>query len=179
MALLAGAVGGLLLAVPSVASAASGTQAGLFGHLHLTGGGTTPHAASGSHALPASVQVVATGLNQPRKIAVGPDGNLLVTEAGTNDVPAGCTTGAEPACANPSGAIARVTPSGQVTTLVPNLPSVNNGPTGGPGAAGPSGISVLNGQIQFLTQNVTSTRRPVPRPTGRGVPFSAACSRLP
>jgi hypothetical protein len=99
------------------------------------------------------VQVVATGLNQPRKVVVGPDGNLLVTEAGLNTVPTGCTDGTQAACANPSGAIARITPSGQVTTPVTGLPSINNGPTGGPGASGPSGLTVVNGQIQFLTQN--------------------------
>jgi hypothetical protein len=98
------------------------------------------------------VQVVATGLNQPRKLVIGPDGNLLVTEAGLNDVPAGCTDGTQTACANPSGAIARVTSSGQVSTVVSNLPSVNSGP-GSPGAGGPSGITIANGQIQFLTQN--------------------------
>jgi hypothetical protein len=76
-----------------------------------------------------------------------------VTEAGTNDVPAGCTDGTEPACVNPSGAIARVTPSGQVSTVVGNLPSISGGSDSGPGASGPSGITIANGQIQLLTQN--------------------------
>jgi sugar lactone lactonase YvrE len=135
---------------PSAASAAPG-QTSLFGHLHVTGGGPSAHSLSPS-ALPANVQVVATGLNQPRKLVIGPDGNLLVTEAGLNSVPAGCADGSQTACANPSGAIARVTPSGQVSTVVSNLPSVNFGP-GSPGASGPSGITIANGQIQFLTQN--------------------------
>ncbi len=149
-ALLA-AVAAPILVVSSAASAAVLGQTGLFGHPHLTGGGASAHTMS-PNALPTSVQVVATGLNQPRKLVIGPDGNLLVTEAGTNVVPAGCTDGAEPACANPSGAIARVTPSGQVSTVVGNLPSINSGP-GSPGAGGPSGITIVNGQIQFLTQN--------------------------
>ncbi len=148
--LLVGAVGASVLLVPSAASAAP-VPTGLFGHVHLTGGGVSAHAVS-PNALPANVQIVATGLNQPRKLVIGPDGNLLVTEAGTNEVPTGCTDGAEPACANPSGAIARVTPSGQVSTVVGNLPSINGGP-GSPGASGPSGITIVNGQIQFLTQN--------------------------
>ncbi len=149
-ALLVGAVGASVLLVPSAASAAP-VQTGLFGHVHLTGGGVSAHAVA-PNALPANVQIVATGLDQPRKLVIGPDGNLLVTEAGTNEVPAGCTDGAEPACANASGAIARVTPSGQVSTVVGNLPSINGGP-GSPGASGPSGITIVNGQIQFLTQN--------------------------
>jgi hypothetical protein len=155
LALLGASVGAWLLVIPSAASAATPAQTGLFGHLHLSGAGATPHTAS-PNALPANVSVVATDLNQPRKVVIGPDGNLLVTEAGTNNVIAGCTTGAETVCANPSGAIARVTPSGQVTTVVSNLPSVNAGGTvASPpsGASGPSGITVVNGQIQFLTQN--------------------------
>ena len=150
-ALLVGAVTVPILAVSSTASAAGPGQIGDFGHPHITVGPSGAHAAS-PYALPANVQVVATGLNQPRKLVIGPDGNLLVTEAGTNVVPAGCTDGTEAACANPSGAIARVTPSGQVSTVVANLPSINGGP-GSPGASGPSGITILNGQIQFLTQN--------------------------
>jgi hypothetical protein len=151
LTLVVGAVAALILIVSPAASAAAPGQTGLFGHLHLTGGGASAHVVS-PNALPANVQVVATGLNQPRKLVIGPDGNLLVTEAGTNNVPAGCTDGTEAACANPSGAIARVTPSGQVSTVVANLPSVNGGP-GSPGAAGPSGITIVNGQIQFLTHN--------------------------
>ena len=121
--------------IPSMASAApdGAGGAGLFGHIHVSASGENARITS-PQALPANVQVVATGLNQPGKITVGPDGNLLVTEAGTNDVPTGCNTGAEPACANPSGAIARVTPGGQVSTVVSDLPSINNGPSGGPGA---------------------------------------------
>jgi hypothetical protein len=153
LALLVGAFGALILVVSSVASASASApgRTGLFGHPLVTGGGASAHAAS-PNALPANVQVVATGLNQPRKLVIGPNGNLLVTEAGTNEVPAGCTDGTEPACANPSGAIASVTPTGQVSTVVSNLPSINAGP-GSPGASGPSGITIVNGQIQFLTQN--------------------------
>lgn len=113
-------VGALLIpTMASVATAAPGGHdgSGLFGHIVLSGAGANAWLAS-PHTLPATVQVVATGLNQPRKITIGPDGDLLVSEAGTNDVPAGCVTGTEAACADPSGAIARVTPGGQVSTLV-------------------------------------------------------------
>ena len=153
-ALVIGAVGAGLLLVPSMASAAPADAggAGLFGHIRVSARGENPRVAS-PQTLPANVQVVATGLNQPRKITVGPDGNLLVTEAGTNNVPAGCDTGVEPACANPSGAIARVTPGGQVSTVLSGLPSISGGPTSGPGASGPSGITVVDGKIQFLIQN--------------------------
>jgi hypothetical protein len=153
---LLGVVGGGLLLLPSMGSAAVAapisSTPGLFGHLHLSGGGENAHVAT-PNALPASVgTAVATGLNQPRKVVIGSDGNLLVTEAGLNTVPAGCTDGSQAACVNPSGAIARITPSGEVTTPITGLPSINAGP-GNPGASGPSGLTVVNGQIQFLTQN--------------------------
>ena len=154
LALVLGAAGAGALLVPSLASAvpASAGGAGLFGHVHVSASGENARVAS-PQTLPANVQVVATGLNQPRKITIGPDGNLLVTEAGTNDVPTGCVTGAEPACANPSGAIARVTPERPGLDRGEGLPSINNGPTSGPGASGPSGITMVNGKIQFLIQN--------------------------
>jgi hypothetical protein len=99
------------------------------------------------------VQVVATGLNQPRRIFVEPNGDLLVSEAGLNTVPAGCVKGSEPACVSSSGAIAQVTPAGKVTTVISGLPSINNGKTNGPGSAGPSGVTLTAGKIQLLVQN--------------------------
>lgn len=148
---LIAAVSALLLLAPSAASAAGSGQSGLLGHPHFTAGDEDSHALS-ANALPAGVQVVASGLDQPRKIVVGPDGSLYVTEAGTNVVPTGCTDGTEQACANPSGSVVNVTPSGQVTPVVTGLPSINGGP-GSPGASGPSGITISNGDLQFLTQN--------------------------
>ena len=75
------------LLVPSVASAAPAGAggAGLFGHVHVSASGENARVAS-PQTLPANVQVVATGLNRPRKITIGPDRGLLVTEAGTDDV---------------------------------------------------------------------------------------------
>ena len=88
----------------------------------------------------------------------------------------GRNTGTEPACANPSGAIARVTPGGQVTTVVSGLPSINNGTGNGPGVAGPSGITVVNGKIQFLIQNenINSTTGDTDLRTGRCAPGKPA-----
>jgi hypothetical protein len=128
--------GALLFTVPGVASVAGGTEASI----------STSQAQS-------TVQVIATGLNQPRKIAIESNGDLVVSEAGLNTVPTGCTKGSEPACVSSSGAIAEVTPSGKVTTLVSNLPSVSNGKGNGPGASGPSGVAVVDGKLQFLVQD--------------------------
>ena len=137
--LTAGAASLSLLLVPGNGVAAASTPSGV-----------------GSAALPASPQVVATGLNQPRKVTIGPNGDLFVTEAGlTLPHPVGCTDGTQAVCANPSGAIAEVTPTGTVTTVVSNLPSVNQGsaPPHGPGVSGPSGITIERNHIQYLIQN--------------------------
>jgi hypothetical protein len=104
----------------------------------------SPHAAG--------LQVVASGLNQPHHLTVGPDGNLYVAEAGDGVVGAGCTTGAEAACANNSGTIDRITPQGAVTHVVTGLPSVGN-PGGGVASGGVSDVRVVNGKIYAVIQN--------------------------
>ena len=89
---LAGGV--LLFSLPGVALAARGPESSI--------------ATNQAHS---TVQVIATGLNQPRKIVIAPNGDLLVSQAGLNTVPTGCTKGTEPACVSSSGAIAEVTPA--------------------------------------------------------------------
>jgi hypothetical protein len=74
LAVLFGVVGASALLIPTLATAATAapnasTSPGLFGHVDLSAGARQ----ASSHALPANVQVVATGLNQPRKITVGPN----------------------------------------------------------------------------------------------------------
>ena len=84
-------------------------------------GGIFPFAHHGLfHAHPGpvgQVQVIASGLNQPKKITVAPDGSLLVALSGDAVAPASCTDGAEPSCLDNSGAIVRVTPGGHVSTV--------------------------------------------------------------
>jgi hypothetical protein len=114
---------------------------------------TSAAAAVPDTAGPPAFKVVASGLNQPRRVTLGPDGTLLVSEAGLNTVPAGCKDGSQPQCVTPSGAIAEVTTGGKVTTLVKGLPSINGGKASGPGSAGPSGVAYVDGQLQFLVQD--------------------------
>jgi hypothetical protein len=95
---------------------------------------------------------VASGLNQPHHLSIGPDGNLYVAEVGDGVVGAGCTTGTEAACANNSGTIDRITPQGSVTHVVTGLPSVGN-PGGGSASAGVAAAQIVNGKIYGVIQN--------------------------
>jgi hypothetical protein len=136
-------------AVGASPTAAPPRGAGLFPAQQWTASGTD----AASHALPVSnLQVVASGLNAPHGLTIGPDGNLYVTEAGDDVAGTACTTGTESACADNSGAIARITPQGSVTSLVSGLSSVAN-PGNAPGGAGVADVQVLNGQIYGVIQN--------------------------
>jgi hypothetical protein len=141
------------MAGAGVAGAASGTPStsGLYPRSHWDPGTSS----NGEHVVGsrvANLQVVATGLNQPHGLTVGPDGNLYVAEAGDGVVGGACTTGAEAACANTSGTIDRITPQGVVTHLVTGLPSVGN-PGGGSASAGTADVQVLNGRVYGVVQN--------------------------
>ena len=134
------------------ASAGSGAQGpGLFSGHQWTGAGSGSAAHAVAPRTP-GLQVVASGLNQPHHLTIGPDGNLYVAEVGDGVVGAGCTTGAEAACANNSGTIDRITPQGAVTHVVTGLPSVGN-PGGGSASGGVSDVRVVNGKIYAVIQN--------------------------
>ncbi len=120
----------------------------LFGG-HHSWRGWSPRPPSGHTT--ASIQVVAAGLNEPKKLTVAPDGSLVVALSGDGAAPATCTDGGEPTCLDNSGAVDRVTPWGSVTTVVGGLPSVSTGP--GAQATGPAEARYVNGSLQVLFQN--------------------------
>lgn len=101
-------------------------------------------AAADSH-----VTVVAGGLNNPRGIAIGPEGRIYVVEAGTGGA-GPCITGGEgeEVCLGGTGAIARVH-KGKVTRVVTGLPSLA-GPDGS-GATGPHKLSFGAYGAAYLT----------------------------
>ncbi len=96
------------------------------------------------------VQPIATGLNQPKKLTVAPDGSVLVALSGDGAPSSNCVgSGEEQECLNQSGAIDRITPWGQVSTVLGGLPSVSSGGT----ATGPAEARYLDGALDVLFQD--------------------------
>jgi hypothetical protein len=119
------------------------------------------------------LQVVATGLDNPRGVAFGPDGNLYVAEAGRGGTSTLClpqpdAPTAPPRCYGPSGAVTRVIPAGGQQRVVTGLPSLA-GPDG-MNAGGTHDIAFGLGRA-FVTIGLASN------PAVRA-PFEAAGVRL-
>ena len=70
--------------------------------------------------------VIASGLDNPRGLAFGPDGALYVAEAGRGGTSTLCDVGGtgQPRCYGPTGAITRITGIGVHDRIVTGLPSV-------------------------------------------------------
>jgi len=153
-----GACASALMAVVLVGASGAGAAStgsdpqkpGLFSTHQWTGAGSSSAHALSPHA--AGLQVVASGLNQPHKLSIGPDGNLYVAEACDGVIGAGCVMGTEAACANNSGTIDRITPQGAVSHIVTGLPSVGS-PPGGSASGGVADAQVVNGKIYGVIQN--------------------------
>jgi hypothetical protein len=121
-------------------------------------GGATP-AAAGTAAQEANLQVLASGLNNPRGLALTASGhNLLVAEAGAGGS-APCFEGPEGnACLGNSGAIAIVNvSSGSVERVVTGLPSLALSDPPGFNATGPHDVAAIDDDQFYIVMGLGGT----------------------
>jgi uncharacterized cupredoxin-like copper-binding protein/glucose/arabinose dehydrogenase len=108
-------------------------------------------AAGGPPPIPAGCTVIASGLYNPRGIALGPDGTVYVAESGDGGTEADFPIAGEgtPAATapltshGPSGQVTAIAPDGTVSVVASGLPSYVFGTE----VVGPAGVAVGDGKL--------------------------------
>src|SRR5215217_2447230 len=113
---------------------------------------------------PSYAQVVMRNLDNPRGLAIGPDGALFVAEAGRGgDGP--CFAVMQTVCYGPTGAVSRLL-HGRQERVITGLPSYANAAGR---AEGPNGVSLLGNGGAYVTigfETDPNARRQAPQLTG-------------
>ena len=110
-----------------------------------------------SLALPANVTVFASGLNNPRGLAFGPNGDLYVAEGGLGGsrmtTPADCAQVPSPVGPYSGGFTSRISkigPNGVRTTVANSLPSSQTSPAAGSLVSGVADVAFAGGRLYAL-----------------------------
>ena len=134
---------------------------------HLSGYGTPPPQGG--------LTPLAEHLNQPKKLSIAPDGSVIVAESGDGAGTQNCTSGEEVTCFDESGAIAKISQWGKVTTLLGKLPSLSSGGE----ATGPAQARIEHGALEVLFQDTGIDPKTGESPFGPGAAFLGDLVRFP